>query len=216
MIDDVRARIAAACARVGRSEDDVTLVAVTKGRTVDEIRARVLDRGHRVLGESFVQEWRDKREALPEDVEWHFVGNLQRNKVKYLGDVEVVHSLNSRRLADTMQKQGSKRGFALRAMIEVNIAEEDSKHGVAPGRVRTLVDHCRELEHVHVEGLMAMAPFSDDPENARPWFAKLRELRDSLGLVELSMGMSGDYEVAIEEGATIVRVGSAIFEDGAQ
>lgn len=208
---DVRKRIAAACRRVSRDPSEVTLVAVTKGRTVEEIEQCVLRHGHRVLGESFVQEWQGKHDALPEDIEWHFVGNLQRNKVKYLGDVAVVHSLNSRRLADTMQKQGVRRGFALRVMIEVNVADEENKHGLSPDRVAALVEHAAGLSHVTVAGLMAMAPFSDDSEDARPHFARLRELRDRLGLRELSMGMSGDFEVAIEEGATIVRVGSALF-----
>ena len=211
-LSEVRERIAAACARAGRDAAGVTVVAVTKGRTVPEIERHVLAFGHRTLGESFVQEWQEKRDALPDDLSWHFVGNLQRNKVKYLADVDVVHSLNSAKLADMMQKQGAKRGFALRAMIEVNIAAEDSKHGVPAGRVADLLEHCTTLEHVSVTGLMAMAPFSDDPEDARPWFAKLRELRDTLGLEDLSMGMSGDFEVAVEEGATIVRVGSALFD----
>ena len=208
----VRARMADACRRAGRDPSGVALVAITKGRSPAEIEARVLAHGHRMLGESFVQEWRPKRDELPDDIEWHFVGNLQRNKVKYLGDIAVVHSLNSRRLADTMQKQGEKRGFALRAMIEVNVAGEDAKHGVAPARVAPLVEHAAGLSHVTVEGLMAMAPFSDDPEDARPYFARLRELRDTLDLRELSMGMSGDFEIAIEEGATIVRVGTALFD----
>lgn len=212
MYDRVRERIEAACARAGRRAADVAMVAITKGRTLEEIEQAVLRHGHRVLGESFVQEWQPKRDALPDDVEWHFVGNLQRNKVKYLGDVEVVHSLNSRKLADTMQKQGKKRGFALRAMVEVNVAGEENKHGLAPEDVPALVAHAAGLSHVTVEGLMGMAPFSDDPETARPVFAALRGLRDTLGLRELSMGMSGDFEVAIEEGATIVRIGSALFD----
>ena len=212
MFQDVRERIAGACERVGRSPDEVTLVAVTKGRSVEEITERVLDHGHRILGESYVQEWQPKRDALPDDIEWHLVGNLQRNKVKYLGDIAVVHSLNSIRLANTMQKQGAKRGFALRAMIEVNVAGEENKHGLPPSKVPEVVEHAAGLSHVSVEGLMAMAPFSDDPEDARPTFARLRKLRDTLGLRELSMGMSGDFEVAIEEGATIVRIGSALFE----
>lgn len=212
MYHDVCERIAAACARAGRNPDDVTLVAVTKGRSVDEIERRVLAHGHRILGESYVQEWQPKRDALPDEIEWHLIGNLQRNKVKYLGDVAVVHSLNSIRLANTMQKQGEKRGFALRAMLEVNIAGEENKHGLEPDRVEEVVEHAAGLSHVTVEGLMAMAPFSDDPEEARPHFARLRKLRDTVGVRELSMGMSGDFEVAIEEGATIVRIGSALFE----
>lgn len=213
----VRRRIEAACARAGRDPADVTLVAVTKGQDLDTIRREVLDHGHVLLGENRVQEWRDKRDALagdPDapDVEWHFIGNLQTNKVKYLADIHTVHSLNRVKLANTMEKQGAKRGFRTRAMVELNVSGEASKEGAEVGDAERLVEHARGLEHVDVAGLMAMAPYSDDPEDARPTFRRLRQLGEKLGLHELSMGMSGDFEVAIEEGATIVRVGSAIFD----
>jgi len=210
----VRARIDAACERAGRDPSSVRLVGVTQGHEADEIRRRLVDHGLVDLGENRVQEWRDKAAMLPPEVRWHFVGSLQRNKVKYLaeGGVAMVHSLNSRRLADAMQAQGERRGHRFRALIEVDVAREDAKQGVATDEVAPLLRHCEELSHVEVVGLMAMAPFADDPEQARPYFRQLGTLADELGLAERSMGMSGDFEVAIEEGATMVRVGTALFE----
>lgn len=210
----VRARIDAACERVGRDPAGVRLVGVTKGHDADEVRRRLVDHGLLDLGENRVQEWRDKADDLPSEVRWHFVGSLQRNKVKYLaeGGVAMVHSLNSRRLADAMQAQGERRGHRFRALIEVDVAGEDAKQGVASDEVAPLLRHCAELSHVEVVGLMAIAPFADDPEAARPYFRELSRSADELGLAERSMGMSGDFEVAIEEGATIVRIGSALFE----
>lgn len=214
----MRGRIGAACRRVGRDPASVRLVAVTKGRPADEIRRRVLSEGLLDLGENRVQEWRDKAAALPREVRWHFVGSLQRNKVKYLADagVSLVHSLNSRRLADAMDQQGARRGHRFRALIEVDVAGEETKQGIAPSDAGRLLDHCRPLEHLEVVGLMAMAPFSQDPEDARPVFASLRALCDRLELPEASMGMSGDLEVAVEEGATLVRVGTSLFEDAGE
>lgn len=211
----VRERISAACRRAGRDPASVRLVAVTKGHAADEVARRILSEGVSDLGENRVQEWRDKASELPDEVEWHFVGSLQRNKVKYLADgkVALVHSLNSRRLADAMDAQGERRGHRFQALVEVDVAGEDAKQGIDPGRAADLVAHCRPLGHVEVVGLMAMAPHVRDPEEARPSFAALRSLGEDLGLDELSMGMSRDFEVAIEEGATIVRVGTALFED---
>lgn len=213
----VLARIDAACRRAGRSVDEVRLVAVTKGRSTDEIASLVAEGGVRDLGENRVQEWRDKKDAVPPGVRWHFVGNLQRNKVKYLADGAVgwVHSLNASRLADAMNEQGARRGHVFRALIEVDVFGESRKRGVPPGAAEALLAHCRELANVEVVGLMAMAPFLDDPEGARDGFRQLRRLRDELGLNEASMGMSRDFEVAIEEGATMVRIGSALFEGAA-
>lgn len=210
----IRARIDAACERVGRDPSGVRLVGVTKGHDADEIRRRLLDHGLVDLGENRVQEWRDKAAVLPPEVRWHFVGSLQRNKVKYLaeGGVTMVHSLNSRRLADAMQAQGQRRGHRFRALIEVDVAREDTKQGVATDEVAPLLRHCRDLSHLEVVGLMALAPFADDPERARPYFRELSRLADELALAERSMGMSGDFEVAIEEGATMVRIGTALFE----
>jgi pyridoxal phosphate enzyme (YggS family) len=210
MLDEIRARIGAACTRVGRDPAGVTLVAITKGHGADEIRRQLLDRGHALFGENRIQEWRDKAPQLPEAT-WHFVGTLQRNKVRYCPPFALIHSLNSVRLADALERYGERHGHTFRTLIEVNVADEESKRGAAADEAERLLDRCGELEHVAVDGLMAMAPYSDDPERARPTFAGLRELRARLDLTELSMGMSGDFEVAIEEGATIVRIGSALF-----
>ena len=190
---------------------EVKLIAVTKGHSVAEIREAVLQYSHTALGENRVQEWRDKYEVLP-DAEWHFIGNLQRNKVKYCLPFHTIHSLNSVRLADELEKQGAKREHTFRVMVEVNVAGEDSKEGAAFAEAETLVRHAQSLVHVEVAGLMTIAPYSDNPQDARPYFRKLRELRGELGLKELSMGMSGDFEVAVEEGATCVRIGSALFD----
>lgn len=215
MLREVEDRIAAACTRAGRTPATVKLVAVTKGHPVAEIEERILSRGCLVLGESRVQEWRDKAEQLSGwDIEWHLIGNLQRNKVKYCRPFHTIHSLNSLRLADALQAQGERFEHRFRVLVEVNVAEEESKRGAGLDEARELVDYGRSLPNLEVTGLMAMAPFNEDPESARPVFAGLRELRDKLALVELSMGMSNDFEVAIEEGATIVRVGTALFEGG--
>jgi PLP dependent protein len=211
VLADVRTRIERACARVGRSPSEVTLVAVTKGHDASEIRSVLLEHGHTALGENRVQEWRAKAEALPH-AEWHFIGNLQTNKVKYLRDVHAIHSLGSTRLVDALERQGAKWEHRFRVFVEVNVAGEASKHGVPLEEAAEVVAYVRSLPHLELLGLMTMAPYSEDAEDARPTFRRLRELRDTLGVAELSMGMSGDFEVAVEEGATFVRVGSALFE----
>ena len=207
----VKERLEWACQRADRDPNEVKLVAVTKGHSVSEIEDILLQYGHTCLGENRVQEWQNKHDALP-DAEWHFIGNLQRNKVKYCLPFHTVHSLNSVRLADEMEKRGAKGAHTFRVMVEVNVAGEASKEGAELSDAEMLVRHAQSLAHVQVAGLMTIAPYSDNPENARPLFRKLRELRDAWGLKELSMGMSGDFEVAVEEGATCVRVGSALFE----
>lgn len=211
MFQDIQERIAQACQRAGRKPQDVKLVAVTKGHDVAAIEQYVLSHGHRILGENRVQEWRDKAEEL-EAIEWHMIGNLQRNKVKYCLGFHLIHSLNSSRLADALNAYGAKHHHVFQTLIEVNIANEVSKQGVPPHQVETLVQYVTSLPYVNVQGLMAMAPYADDAEASREYFVKIRTLRDTLALRELSMGMSNDFEVAIEEGATIVRVGSAIFQ----
>ena len=208
----IKERLERACERAQRDLAEVKLVAVTKGHSVQEIEDAVLQYGHTILGENRVQEWQDKVEALP-DAEWHFIGNLQRNKVKYCFPFHTIHSLNSERLAGEMEKRGAKEGHIFRVMVEVNVAGEDSKEGADLRSAETLVRHAQSLRHVEVAGLMTIAPYSANPEDARPYFRKLGELNKTLGLKELSMGMSGDFEVAVEEGATCVRVGSALFED---
>ena len=191
-------------------------MAVTKGHPVEEIERKVVQRGCLVLGESRIQEWRGKATELADrGIEWHLVGNLQRNKVKYCLPFHTIHSLNSRRLADALQAHGERNDHVFRVLVEVNVAEEESKRGAGVDEAQELVAYARSLPNLEVAGLMAMAPFSEDAEEARKVFRSLRELRDKLALVELSMGMSNDYEVAVEEGATIVRVGTALFEGSA-
>lgn len=189
------------------------LIAVSKGRDVLEIERSILSEECRVLGESRIQEWREKAEKLAsKGVEWHLIGNLQRNKVKYCRSFHTIHSLDSQRLADELQRQGERADHRFRVLAEVNVAEEESKRGVLPSEAERFVDYARALPNLEVAGLMTMAPWHEDQEVVRHVFAGLRELRDRLGVVELSMGMSNDFEIAIEEGATMVRVGTALFE----
>lgn len=210
MLTEIQERMAAACDRAGRKLTDVKLVAVTKGHSVEEIKQQVISHGHYILGENRIQAWRDKRPALP-GAEWHMIGNLQRNKVKYCLPFSLIHSLNSQRLADELQRQGEKNEHIFKVLVEVNVAGEDSKQGIAPKDAEDLVYYAQNLHNIQVEGLMTLAPYSDNPESARRVFVKLHTLCDRLKLKELSMGMSGDFEVAIEEGATLIRVGSALF-----
>ena len=210
MFSEVMKRIDEASNRSGRKPEDITLVAVTKGRSLQEIESAVLRHSHRILGENRIQEWRTKTSLLS-NIEWHLVGNLQRNKVKYCAEASLIHSLNSHKLADALELQGAKLNHSFRTLIEVNITGEETKQGIRPEDVKALLRHTQTLQHVSVEGLMGMAPFDPDPEMSRPSFRRLCNLRNELGLEILSMGMSGDFEVAIEEGATIVRIGSSLF-----
>jgi len=214
---DVEERIAAACSRAGRDPAAVTLVAVTKGRAPDDVRA-LLQAGQRVLAENRVQDWRALVDALGDDVpgdtppQWHLIGHLQRNKVRFCRPFALIHSLDSERLARALDEEGAKHDHVFRTLIQVNVSGEASKFGVATVDVEALIERVAALPHVEVVGLMTIAPYHDDPERARPVFAELRELAHSLDLRERSMGMSGDFEVAVEEGATLVRIGSALFE----
>lgn len=188
------------------------LVAVTKGRSPEEVRALV-DAGQGVLAENRVQAWREAAAPLTgRDVEWHLIGHLQRNKVRYCRPFALIHSLDSERLADALEAEGEKHAHVFDALLQVNVSGEASKHGVEPAALAGLLAHVRGLRYVRVHGLMTMAPYADDPETARPHFRALRELAGRHALGELSMGMSGDVEVAVEEGATLVRIGSALFE----
>lgn len=212
-LSSVLARIGAACRRSGREPGDVLLIAVTKGRDAETVRRLIVDEGHLVLGESRVQEWREKARGLADrGVEWHLIGHLQRNKVKYCADFRLIHSLDSERLADELERQGERLDHVFDVLVEVNVSAEPTKHGVDLARLPRFADYVLGLERVRLHGLMTMAPHEEDPEKSRPVFSALREARDRLGLVELSMGMSNDFEVAVEEGATMVRVGSALFE----
>jgi len=216
----VEERIAAACARCGRPRSAVELLCVTKQRPDEALRA-LLAEGQRAFGENRVQEVRDRVPAFPPGIEWHFIGSLQTNKVKYLpGLIQVVHSADRIELVEALQKAWEKRPElpSLRILLQFNIAEEAQKHGAGRTEAEALLSAALECPRLVVDGLMAMAPFGDDPEAARPVFGALRGLRDHLSqrfgvpLPHLSMGMTGDYEVAIEEGSTMVRVGTALFE----
>lgn len=218
-IDEIRARIGKAAARSGRRAEDVKLVAVTKQVEPDVI-ARAAQYGLLAFGENYAQELRLKQEiigrAVGENVEWHFIGRLQRNKVKYLvGSVALIHSLDTVSSAAEIDRKARASGIRMPILVEVNTGGE-SKGGVEPDALDDFLHEVSVLPGVEVKGLMTMPPYFDDPRDARPYFAALRSLRERLsakypGLKELSMGMSGDFEVAIEEGATIVRIGSAIF-----
>jgi len=219
-IDAVEQRIQAACRRAGRARTEVTLVAVTK--TVGpEIVALLPSLGITNLGESRPQELWRKAAALPVTVRWHLVGHLQRNKIeRTLPLVHCIHSVDSGKLLDTLEQEAAKLQRMLPIFLEVNASGEASKHGFTPAEVIALGSKIAAFPHLQVLGLMTMAAFEENPENTRPTFVALRELRDKLRqnlqapdcLPHLSMGMTNDFEVALEEGATFLRVGTALFE----
>ena len=222
-ITDIQRRLEQACLRAGRNPAEVKLIAVTKGHSALSVRENVLSTGHTVLGESRIQEWRKKAPELEieskndsledNNLEWHLIGNLQTNKVKYCRPFHTLHTLNSERLADALEAYGAKKDHTFRVLLEVNVAGEANKQGVSPAEAETLARYAASLPHLELAGVMTIAPYHDDPETSRPIFRALRKLRDKLSLRELSMGMSGDFEVAVEEGATYLRVGSALFPD---
>jgi hypothetical protein len=212
----VQDRIRAAASRVGRQPSSVTLVAVSKAMPPDVIREGV-EAGVTILGENRVQEARDKIATLPAVARWHLVGHLQTNKAKLAIQLfELIHSLDSLKLAQVLDRHGQELGRPVRCLIEVNLGGEQSKSGITEDGVRLLLEGAVGLRHLRIEGLMALPPLLPDPEQIRPYFRRLRTLRDKLrdegfALDELSMGMTHDFEVAIEEGATLVRIGTAIF-----
>jgi len=210
-LERVRERVARAAERAGRRAEDVLLVGVSK--TVDVMRIRqAIEAGVPALGENRVQEARSKVDELGRPVPWHLVGHLQTNKVRDALELfDLIHSLDRLELATELDKRARVRGRAVDALVEVNVGAEASKGGVAPDRVGELLDAVAALPHVKVRGLMAIPPEAPEPDTARAWFRALRKLGERHGLAQLSMGMSGDFEVAIEEGATVVRVGTAIF-----
>lgn len=213
-LEVVRQRIADAASRVGRDPGDVELVAVSKTKTVAET-AEAVAAGVEALGENYVQELLKKREAVGDTVRWHFIGHLQTNKVKYLVPFcELIHGVDSLKVAGEISKRAVKLERKQPVLIEVNLGGEDTKFGAGEQEALELAPNVAELPGVELRGLMTMPPYSDNPEDSRPQFARLRELAERLPeecCRELSMGMTGDFEVAIEEGATIVRVGTAIF-----
>ncbi|MEO8376589.1 MAG: YggS family pyridoxal phosphate-dependent enzyme [Candidatus Sumerlaeota bacterium] len=215
----VEQRIAAACERAGRLRDDVLLVAVTKTRPLADVIA-LHDLGLHDVAENRVQDVRDRIPTFPCDLFCHFIGHLQTNKAKYLpGLVTVVHSVDRAEIANALNMAWEKTPTLppLRVLLQFNIAEETQKSGAAARDAIEFLRRVSDLPRLHVEGLMTMAPLSEEPETSRPVFRALRELRDSMqetsgiGLPVLSMGMSGDFEVAVEEGATMLRIGSALF-----
>ncbi len=215
----VRENILKACEKAGRDPESVKLIAVSKTKPAEDIE-EIYSLGQRDFGENKVQELSQKIEILPDDIKWHLIGHLQHNKVKYIiGKTELIHSVDSERLALTISKEAVKHNVTADVLIEVNVAGEESKFGVTTDETIELIEKISKLSGIHICGLMTIAPFVADPEENRPVFRKLRELSvdiadkkiDNVTMSVLSMGMTNDYMVAIEEGATLVRVGTAIF-----
>lgn len=218
-LQEVEKRIQTACDRAGRKREEVTLIAVSKTKPVETLQ-EAYDLGVRIFGENKVQELTAKYEALPKDIHWHMIGHLQTNKVKYIIDkAELIHSVDSLKLAETIEKEAAKHDLIADILVEVNVAEEESKFGMKMEEVIPFVEKVSAFPHVRVRGLMTIAPFVEDPEENRSIFADLHKLyidikkknHDNDTVSVLSMGMTNDYEVAIEEGATMVRVGTGIF-----
>lgn len=215
----VKERMARAARRAGRNPEDVVLVAASKGVGAERLREG-LSAGLKVLGESKVQEAMPKLQALGKKAEWHFIGHLQGNKVKYVvGEFTLIHSVDSMELSEEINSRAEKIGIIQNILLEVNVSGEKGKFGIMPDKAFAVAEAISGLKHISLRGFMTIPPYSDNPEDARPYFRMLRELRDNVrhtGICtddcgELSMGMSGDFEEAIEEGATMVRIGTAIF-----
>lgn len=222
-LSEARARIDAAARRVGRDPAEIAVVAVSKTRPPEDLRTAVAA-GQTKLGENYVQELLRKQDVLADlagRVEWHYIGHLQTNKARQLvGRTALLHAVDSPRLLDELDVRSRAAGVVTALLLQVNVAREATKSGCSEEELPALVAHARSLPGVRLRGLMTMPPFFDDPDAARPHFARLRILRDALvardpalaePLRELSMGMSGDFEVAVEEGATLVRIGALLF-----
>lgn len=215
----VRERVCRAAARAGRDPGKITIIAVTKQVDVSRIR-EALEAGITDLGENRVQEMTAKMSELPPGLRWHMIGHLQTNKVKYVvGRVDLIHSLDRWNLAVEINRQAEKLGVDARVLVQVNVSGEQSKFGISPGEAQDFLDALGDLKRIKVQGLMTIAPYVENPEEARPYFRELRLLARRLGenaapgtcLDYLSMGMTGDFEVAVEEGANMIRLGTAIF-----
>ncbi|MDJ0783419.1 MAG: YggS family pyridoxal phosphate-dependent enzyme [Desulfosarcinaceae bacterium] len=219
-LQQIRDRIAEAALSVGRTSDSVRLVAVSKTMPAERVRDAI-QAGVTILGENYIQEAREKFNALYDlGASWHFIGHLQSNKAKYAVRIfDLIHSVDSLKLATVINKEAAKRDKIQEILIQVNLSGEATKSGLSADGVAPLLDAIGGLTHIRIRGLMTMPPFFDDPDRARPFFEELSALRDRLGrqptanadLTELSMGMTGDFEVAIAAGATLVRIGTAIF-----
>lgn len=217
--ETVEKNVAAACKRAGRDRSEVTLIAVSKTKPVEMLR-EVYDAGARDFGENKVQEICEKYDQLPSDIKWHMIGHLQRNKVKQVIDkAALIHSVDSYRLAQEISVQAQKKGLTIPILVEVNIAGEESKFGISAEDTIQLVEEISVLPNLKIQGLMTIAPYVVDAEENRLYFRQIKQLSvdiknkniDNVSMDVLSMGMTGDYEVAIEEGATMVRVGTGIF-----
>ncbi len=215
----VEEEIEQACRRSGRDRSEVTLISVSKTKPVEMLQ-EAYDLGARNFGENKVQELCEKYQVLPKDIHWHMIGHLQRNKVKDVIDkAELIHSVDSLRLAETIEKEAEKKDLTVRILLEVNVAREESKFGADPDEVEELVKKIAKFPHIRIQGLMTIAPNVEDPEENRLIFRGLHKIAvdiakkniDNVNMNILSMGMTNDYQVAIEEGATMVRVGTGIF-----
>lgn len=218
-ISKVRENIVKACEKAGRNPEEVTLIAVSKTKPVSAIEEALLS-GTLDYGENKVQELCDKYDVLPKNIRWHMIGHLQRNKVKYLvGKTYLVHSVDSLRLAEQIENEFAKHNQVCDILVEVNIAQEESKFGINAKETEELIRKIAKFEHVRIKGLMTIAPYTEDPESNRDYFREIKKLSvdirdkniDNVSMDVLSMGMTGDYMVAVEEGATMVRVGTGIF-----
>ncbi|TAE47820.1 MAG: YggS family pyridoxal phosphate-dependent enzyme [Bacteroidetes bacterium] len=214
----IQARIAEVAARAGREPGSVRLIAVSKTRPVEQIR-EVFDAGQMDFGENRVQEMQEKQPLLPQ-ARWHLIGSLQRNKVKYMASyVHLIHSVDSDRLLEEINRQAEKAGREINCLLQIHISDEESKSGMSPEEAADILQRIESFPHVRISGLMGMAALTEDQDLIRSQFRGLRLLAGQLSQVvhprismqELSMGMSGDFEIAIEEGATLVRIGSAVF-----
>nr|WP_294678608.1 YggS family pyridoxal phosphate-dependent enzyme [uncultured Blautia sp.] len=218
-LKQVQKNIEEACERVKRDPGEVTLIAVSKTKPVSMLK-EAYDAGARVFGENKVQEIVDKYDQMPSDVQWHMIGHLQRNKVKYIIDkVAMIHSVDSIRLAEAIEKEAAKKDVVVPILIEVNVAQEESKFGLKPEEVSDFIQQISTFSHIRVRGLMTIAPYVENPEENREIFCELKKLSvdiaakniNNVTMSVLSMGMTGDYTVAVQEGATMVRVGTGIF-----
>ena len=218
-LNEVRENIQKACEKAGRSPQEVTLIAVSKTKPLFMLE-EAYEAGARDFGENKVQEILEKHPKMPEDARFHMIGHLQRNKVKQvLPHAVLIHSVDSYRLAEQISQEAGKLGITAKILLEVNVAKEESKFGMMPEDVEKMAGQIAALPHFQIEGLMTIAPFVDDPEKNRPVFRKVYQLSvdikkkniDNVNMGVLSMGMTGDYQVAVEEGSTMIRVGTGIF-----
>ena len=218
-LEEVRERVNAACLRAGRDPKSVTLIAVSKTKPAQAVQ-EAYEAGARDFGENKVQEILQKQPALPQDIRWHMIGHLQRNKVhQVIGKAVLIHAVDSLRLAEQIEQEAAKRNLDVDVLLEINVAKEESKYGFFLEDAEEAIRRISALPHVHIKGLMTIAPFVENPEENRGIFQKLYQFSvdindkniDNVTMGVLSMGMSGDFEVAIEEGATMVRIGTSIF-----